>query len=194
MSLIYTEEIIANPDGILCRVLDTARLDFSGAVEGRKTAMTLVRCADGGERIETMNSEKKVEAVYTAQRGDAIFINLHNRHDMYIPGDADGSRWQFREVAGKGYEIVGKDQQGGGILVRSRETSGLLHECIRQPTCIKNAWGEGHHQFLFPGATLKKGNNGRVTGIDKEAFDATWEIIASSVTPCQKNLPDIKRG
>ena len=53
-----------------------------------------------------------------------------------------------------------------------------MPEIIIIPTCIKDAWGVGAHQFLFKGATLKKDlKSGKVTGIDKFAFDETWEII-----------------
>lgn len=46
------------------------------------------------------------------------------------------------------------------------------------PTCIKDVWGSGRHQFLFEGASLKKNpETKKVTGIDKEAFDNTWEVI-----------------
>lgn len=178
MTLKYKEEVIASPDGIPCTVLDVASVDFSAAAQGRKATETLVRCAQGGERIETKNSEKKVEAVYIAQKGDAIFINLHNPDDMYVPGNSDGSRWQFKDLTNKGYEITGEDQEKGGVLVKSTKTAKLLHEVIQQSTCIKNAWGEGQHQFLFTGATLKQDDTGKVTGIDKEAFDATWEITS----------------
>ena len=82
MKLPYTGEIIENPDGIPCKVLDTANVDASGAVEGRKTALTLVRRAEGGERIETLNDEGTVESVYVTQKGDAIFINLHNHQNI----------------------------------------------------------------------------------------------------------------
>lgn len=152
-------------------------------MEGRKATETLVRRAEGGERIETKNSEKKVESVYIAQTGDAIFINLHNPDDVYVPGDADGSRWQFKDLEKKGYEITRDDQENGGVLVKSTKTAKLLHEVIQEPTCIKDAWGAGQHQFLFAGATLKQGDNGRITGIDKEAFDATWEITSSPSSP-----------
>lgn len=176
MPLIYKQETIASPDGTLCKVLDTDRIDFNAAFEGRKATETLVRCAVGGERIETKNAEKKVEALYIAKAGDAIFINLHNPDDVYVPGNPDGSRWRFKDLAHKGYEMTGEDHKRGGILVKSTATAKLLHEIIQQPTCIKNAWGEGQHQFLFAGATLKQDDKGHVTGIDKEAFDATWEI------------------
>ena len=178
MSLPYKEEFISSPDGITCKVLDTDRIDFSAASEGRKVAVTLVRCATGGERIETKNSEGRIESVCVTKPGDAIFINLNNLDDIYVPGDADGSRWQFKDLAKKGYEIVGEDQEKGGVLVKRAKTEKILHEIIQQPSCIKNAWGEGQHQFVFPGATLKKDDKGKVTSIDKEAFDATWEITS----------------
>ena len=181
MLLPYTNEVVASPDGIDCKVLDANAVDASGAVEGRKATQTLVRRAEGGEAIETKNKEGKVESVYTAKAGDAIFINLHNPDDIYVPGNADGSRWQFSELTSKGYEISGEDQERGGVLVKSTSTSKLLHEAVEEPTCIKDAWGEGQHQFLFAGATLKLNANGRVTGIDKSAFDATWEITARPV-------------
>lgn len=183
MVLAYTNEVINSPDGISCKVLDTNLLDFSNAPTGRKTTETLVRKAEGGEKIETKNSDKIVESVYIAEPGDAIFINLHNPDDMYVPGNPDGSRWKFNELTSKGYEITGEDQERGGVLVKSTTKSKLLHEIIQEPTCIKDAWGKGQHQFLFKGATLKQGENGRVTGIDKDAFDNTWEIIPSSFQP-----------
>lgn len=175
MQIPYSDETITSPDGIACAVLDVTRVDFSAAALGRKTALTLVRCAVGGEHIETKNSEGKIESVYTAQAGDAIFINLHNIDDMYVPGNGDGTRWQFRELTSKGYDLVGEDNINGGTLIKSNKTAELLHEVIRKPTCIKDAWGAGQHVFLYKGATLKL-ENGRVTGIDKEAFDNTWEI------------------
>jgi len=180
MKLIYSSEIINNPEGIPCTVLDVTSVDFTQSVEGRKATETLVRRAKGGERIETKNSEGKVESIYTAQLGDAIFINLHNPDDIYVPSDTDGTRWQFDGVLEKGYEVSGEDKEKTGILVKSTTVSKLLHEAVKEPTCIKDAWGSGQHQFLFEGATLKQSNNRKVTGIDKEAFDATWELLPSN--------------
>ena len=180
MELNYRQEWIDNPDGIACQVLDEEAVDFSFAVVGRKVAETLVRRAQGGEDIETKNSEGQIESVYVAQEGDAIFVNLHNMDDIYVPGNKDGSRWQYDELESKGYEIVGDDKQNGGIRVKNTATSRLLVETVIEPTCIKDAWGEGQHAFFFTGATLKLNDNGRVTGIDKEAFDATWEIITDN--------------
>lgn len=196
MPLQYTEELIKNPEGISCKVLDSRMVNFSAAVEGRKATETLVRRAEGGEQIETKNSEKKVESVYVAQAGDAIFINLHNPDDVYVPGNPDGSRWQFKDLTAKGYEITSEDHERGGVLVKSTKTAKLLHEIIEEATCIKDAWGTGQHQFLFPGATLKKDDKGNVTGIDKEAFDATWEITSGppSLSSSPVIYPDIRNG
>jgi hypothetical protein len=178
MQLPYTQETVSSPDGLDCKVLDSKAVSFANAFEGRKATETLVRRAEGGEAIETKNGEGKVESVYTAQAGDAIFVNLHNPDDVYVPGSPDGSRWQFKDLASKGYEITGDDHERGGVRVKSTTMSKLLLEAVEEPTCIKNAWGEGQHQFLFAGATLKLNNNGSVTGIDKSAFDATWEITS----------------
>ena len=176
----YKDEWIDNPNGIACRVLDVENVDFSTASIGRKTAETLVRCAQGGEVIETKNSEGKVESTYTAQPGDAIFVNLHNTDDIYVPGNDDGSRWQFDELAERGYEFVADDLENNGVRVKNMAAFKILLEAIDQPTCIKDAWGEGQHAYLFEGATLKLNDDGRITGIDKEAFDATWEVVADT--------------
>lgn len=194
MPLPYTAETVSSPDGIACKVLDSKAVNFAGAVEGRKATETLVRRAEGGEAIETKNGQGKVESVYTAQAGDAIFINLHNSDDMYVPGNPDGSRWQFKDLTSKGYEITGDDQERGGVRVKSTAMSKLLHEAVEEPTCIKNAWGEGQHQFLFAGATLKLNNNSSVTGIDKTAFDATWEITSVSNSTAPSSQPKLQHG
>lgn len=173
MQLPYLDKVIESPDGAEARVLDEANVDFSSSVEGRKATETLVKRAQGGEQIETKNSDGQVESVYTARPNDAIFQNIHNPDDVYVPGNPDGSRWKFDELEEKGYEITGKVE--GGVTVKSAAMSQLLVEAIEGPTCIENAWGEGAHQFLYDGATLKLNDNGAVTGIDKEAFDATWE-------------------
>lgn len=178
MSLKYTGETIVSPDGDECAVLDTSSIDFTAAAQGRKAAETLVREAKGGEEIHTRNSEGKIESTYVAQPGDAIFINLHNFDDIYVPGDDDGTRWQFSELEERGYEIVGEDVENNGVRVKNTQTFGILHEAVEKPTCIKDSWGVGNHAYLYKGATLKDNGDGRVTGIDKEAFDNTWEITS----------------
>ncbi len=50
-------EVIISPDGFSHKVLDTSTLDFSPAVNARKSSETLVRKAKGNEKIETKNSD-----------------------------------------------------------------------------------------------------------------------------------------
>ncbi|MDR2901607.1 MAG: hypothetical protein LBU87_00660 [Lactobacillales bacterium] len=178
MDLPYTKEIIKNPQGIDCPVLNASKVDFKNALVARKSTLTLVKEARGGEKIETKNSTGKIESVYEAQKGEAIFVNIHNPKDMYVPGNSDGSRWQFKNVLNLGYEKAGNAEDG--MWVKSTNTAKVLIETVTEPLCIKDAWGKGNHQFLYPGATLKQDPaTQKVTGIDKEAFEATWEIIPS---------------
>jgi hypothetical protein len=171
----YTKETEISPDGIKCDVINTTKIDFTNAVIGRKSAETIVKRALDGEEIVTRNKEGKIETSYTTKAGDAIFIN--NPNDRYVPGNSDGTRWKFNELEGKGYIIVGGNIEKGEIRVKNKKSFKILHEAIKKPSCIKNAWGKGQHQYLFPGATLKLNDNGTVTGIDKSAFDSTWEIL-----------------
>ena len=179
MELKYTSEIIKSPDGIDCKVLDTSSVDFSKALEGRKSKETIILKANGNEKIDTINSEGKIESTYITNPGEAIFYN--NEKDIYVPRDSDGNAWKFDKITEYGYEITQEPYQfnsNTAIKVKSTNKAKVLPEIIVIPTCIKDAWGEGAHQFLFEGATLKKDpSNGKVTGIDKEAFDQTWEIL-----------------
>jgi hypothetical protein len=178
----YTSETVADPQGQSARVLDASSVDFKNAAMGRKKAETLVHKAMGGEEIVTRNKAGQVESTYVAQAGDVIFVNLHNRDDVYVPGKPDGSRMKFDRLKHEGYEVVG-DDKSGGVRVKSAVVSPLLTEAVTEPTCIKDAWGVGNHQFLYAGATLKKNADGAVTGIDKTAFDATWEITSPPPVP-----------
>ena len=89
--------------------------------------------------------------------------------------------WRFDNIQEYGYEITTKPYYYGqnlAIKVKSTKVAYLLPEAIIMPTCIKDAFGEGKHQFLFPGATLKQDiETGKINGIDKNAFNETWEII-----------------
>jgi hypothetical protein len=177
MTLRYKDESILNPQGITCRVLDVTLLDFSNAPLGRKSALTRLRCAQGGECIETKNTKGEIESVYLTQKGDAIFINPHDTADVYVPAKADGTRLAFADVTKNGYDIVGKATDNDDLLIKSNQTAKILHEIIQTSTCIKDAWGQGAHQFLFTGASLKLSADNHVTGIDKTAFDHTWELL-----------------
>lgn len=177
MALPYTGETLANPEGKICPILDCSRVDFSKAQLGRKKTETLVRRAKGGEVIETRNSTGKIETTYTTKAGDAIFVNLHDEKDTYCPGNPDNTRWQFDDFLAKGYEITAGSLAGGAVKVKSTVTSRILPEAVTEDLCIKDAWGPGKHQYLYKGATLKLSEAGQVIGIDKSAFDATWEVL-----------------
>lgn len=177
----YTDEFICNENGIKCRVLDISKLDFSMAYVGRKKTETMIIKANGNEKIETVNSAGLTESTYITTAGDAIFAN--SEEDIYVPRDSSGKAWQFDLIESYGYEIVSNEFSHNGnkaVKVKSTKLAYLLPEIILMPTCIKDAWGQGSHQFLFEGATLKKDmENGRITGIEKGAFDETWEIIGN---------------
>jgi hypothetical protein len=173
----YFEETVLSPQGFLCQVLNTNGISWDGAHSGRKTSQTLVRRAWQGETLETKNTAGKIESVYRAQRGEAIFVNPHNPDDQYVPGTPSGERMKFSDLVTSGYRIVAV-QENGDVTVQNDQSFKILHEVVKQPTCIKDAWGPGQHQFLYPGASLKlAADNIQVTGIDKEAFDKTWELV-----------------
>ena len=174
MKLPFTDETIDNANGTPCRVLDSSRVDFQSAAFGRKTALTLVKKAEGGEATGQNFKDGPEGAEYVAQPGDAIFINSPD--DIYVPGNKDGSRLQYEDLEAKGYEKTRESTDGDGILVKS-PTAPLLVKVVDEPICIKDAWGAGQHQFLYPGATLKLNDGGAVTGINKDGFDGKWEVV-----------------
>lgn len=178
MELVYTNESIMNEDGISCFVLDVDKIDFSTGVLGRKKTITKVVRAYEGEVIETINSKGLVESSYVTKEGDAIFIN--GSRDVYAPRDENGVSWKFDSIASYGYDICKRyvENNRDCVDIISNKTSMLLPHVILIPSCIKNAWGEGFHQFLFEGATLKQDRDTlRVTGIDSQAYDRTWEVL-----------------
>lgn len=182
MELNYTDEFILNEDGIKCQVLDVSKIDFREAPSGRKSKETLVIKANGNERIETINSDGLVETVYITNAGDAIFAN--NDKDVYVPRDSSGSSLKFESIEDYGYEITSDEfsyKESIAVKVKSTKTFKVLPGIIIIPTCIKDAWGKGMHQFLFDGAALKKDmETGKVTGIERGAFESTWELIGAS--------------
>lgn len=186
MTLPFTGETIKNPEGKPCPVLDTYRVDFSQAKLGRKITETLVRRSAGGEIIETRNSAGQLETSYTTKAGDAVFVNLHDAKDIFCPGNPDGTRWQFDEFLKRGYEVTSGSMAAGEVRVRSTATSKILPEAVTEDLCIADAWGPGKHQYLYKGATLKLNPDGHVTGIDKSAFDATWEVVGQKVAVPQR--------
>ncbi len=177
MPLPYLCETVLSPDGVPCTVLDTLRVDFSVAARGRKRAHTLVREAKGGEEIVTRTALGQIETVYVARQGDAIFCNIHNPDDMYVPGHADGTRWKFSELTARGCDVVETCPDKGVVVIRTPAVAQILPRAVDRPTCIRDVWGQGAHQFLYPGATLKRNGGGQIAGIAKDAFEATWEIL-----------------
>lgn len=168
----YTGEIITF-NQIDFYVLDVQKLDFSQGKIGIKKQLTKVIRANGGEKIETKNKDGKTESITLAKNGDAIFYN--NNLDKYIPF-SNGKAWQFDNLQNYGYEIVKSTKKH--VFVKSTNKAHLLVEIIQKPTCIKNAFGENNHQFLYPKATLKKDiKTGQISGIDKNAFDTTWQVF-----------------
>lgn len=175
----YKDEFIENYDGVKCKVLDVDALDFTKGLTGRKKTETVVLKANGGEEVVATNAMGMTESKYVTSQGDAIFFN--NESDIYVPRDEQGKTWNFDEVEKHGYDLVSGTFRVGendAIRVKSNKYAKLLKEIIVIPTCIKNAWGEGSHQFLSLGATLKRDlETGAITGISKNSFDNTWEIV-----------------
>lgn len=174
----YTGETIKHNDGIDYAVLDVSKLNFEApeAKFGKKTKPTLIRKANSGEEIVTSPGQIE-ESRIIAKGGELVFINQlpDGKEDAFIPRDSSGAP-NGQQILDERYELVGGDISNEGAFYRPKGApSRLLHEVITQPTVIKDAWGTGNHQFLAEGATLKI-ENGRVTGIDKAAFDETWSI------------------
>ena len=172
----YTGELEKHTDGVDYAVLDTTKLDFNApeATFGKKTKPTLVRVAKPGEEIVTKPG-KVEESRTVATGGEIIFINElpGGVIDAFIPRDTSGVSNGAQTLEDK-YELVGGDINGEGAYFRPKgNPSKLLHEAIEKPTCIKDAWGPGNHQFLGSGATLKQ-DGAKATGIDKSSFDETW--------------------
>ena len=188
MNLKYFDEYIKNPDGIDCRVLDVQNVDFSSSVMGRKAKETIVIRAKGNEKIDTINAKWLVETSYVTSEGNAIFYN--NEKDIYVPRKKDGTPWNFDDIEEHGYEITTDlfiFNNSVAVKVKSTNIAYLLPEVIDAPTCIKDAFGVGNHQFLFEGATLKMDPNTlKVTGIEKGAFDTTWEITRNHIEKFSK--------
>lgn len=172
MNIYKNETIIFN--GITFKVIDEQKLDFTNAKMGFKSAKTKVVCAKGGEIIETKNNEGKIECISKAEKGSAIFCN--NDADRYIPRNSNGQCYKFNEIEKHGYDIV--ESKDDYIIIQSNNKALLLFDLIKEPSCIKDAWGEGQHQFLYEGAVIKKDcKNAKITGIDKVAFKNTWTIL-----------------
>lgn len=179
MKVKYLDEYIENQDGINCHVIDINSLDFDCACLGRKITEIIVVKANGGECIETINSDGKVESSYMTKLGDAIFYN--SEIDKYVPRGKDGTAWKYDEIEKYDYEIVSEEflfNSNKAVKVKRKSMARILPEVILEPSVIKDVFGSSMHQFLFPGATLKQDiKTGRITGIGKEEFKSSWEIV-----------------
>lgn len=174
-----TAEMIKDPEGRLCPVLDVKKLDFSSAPWGRKKQSTHVRKALEGEKIAPKFEGGKETFDYVAKAGEAVFVN--DEDDEYVPPAGDGSeqRLQFDDLEKAGYQIEER-LADGSVRVKS-PVAQLLVGVVGKRICIKNAWGgddlSENHQFLSAGATLKKSLSGTVTGMDAKGFEK-WELLA----------------
>lgn len=180
-------ETMTSPEGVECRILQPQKVDFSDAVWGRKATETRVMRAKGGELIQTEAGPDGSERdPFIAEEGDAIFQNLNNEKDVYIPSGKDGKHWKFDDFLQHGYELSQGSLDDDEVLVKSTNSSLILPEAVTEAIVIPNAYGAGNHQYLYAGATLKDAGEGRVTGIGKEAFDATWEVLGpqKKANPC----------
>lgn len=165
-------------NGITFKVLDVKSVDFSSADTGVKSKITKVIKATGGEIIETKNANGQTESIVVAEPNDAIFCN--NDLDRYIPRDKGGNHLKVDNLNCCGYTVT--SQQDNVLFVKSNKPAKLLIGAIKEPTCIKDAFGEGVHQFLYSGATLKQEiGTTKVRGIDKDAFESTWEIFKQDI-------------
>lgn len=172
------DKYITDPEGNTCPVLNTDNIDFTDAVSGRKKATTLVRCAEDGEGLGQSFEGGQETFEYVTKKGDAIFVNSPT--DQYVPPSKDGGRLQFSDLEENGFQIVSGDSNE--VQVKSPPAQ-LLVAVVTERVCIMNAWGAENkpenHQFLSAGATLKQGDDGKITGIDKEGFEK-WELDEKS--------------
>lgn len=173
----YTDEFICQ-DGIIYHVLDVTSVDFTNAYYGVKIKKMLVLEAKGDEQIITVNSHGLTESTYITSLGDAIFVL--NDADIYVP-KIDGKPLKYCDLSINDFEIVGLDNTYpayNSCLVFNKRVYKLLPNIIMMPTVILNAFGEGSHQFLYTGATLKQDlKTGAVTGIDEKEFEHSWDIV-----------------
>lgn len=176
--MILKDEFEISPEGIKYPVLDIQALDFTSAPWGQKISETRVRCAIPGEAVYTYNSKGKLEGEpYLCEGGEAIFQNLHDLKDQYVPANAEGQRLKFSELERHGFATVSRHEHDGSIRVVNTQKYKILTDIVDQPLCIRNVRGLGKHQFLPAGSALKLGKSGRVSGVEPTAFEKTWAII-----------------
>jgi hypothetical protein len=200
-----------NEHGTKCLVLDTDKIDFSNAKHARKKATTLVIEAHGGENTaQIFANGKETQWPYTAQKGDAIFIQgdieaglnfmktgevseTHGPIDVYVPDNAKLSstgRLQFKDLETEGFEILPPQDWDIGTMVKSPPAK-ILHEANQYWVCITPKKEGGQIKFFPPKSSFKL-LDGQVSGINKIAFDETWEILPepnTGVAPEKNQIP-----
>lgn len=191
MELKYLDEYIKNENGIKCHVLDVDSLDFNHAMDAIKDTETLVLKAKDKENINTIVNGL-IETSYITSEGDAIFIN--SLEDRYVPYDNNGVPFKFDNLALYGYKITSDVFNYDGyqaVKIKNTNINKVLYEVIKEPTVIKNNFGN-NHQFLFPGASLLKSvNSNKIKGVAKIAFDNTYKILNKIIITSGKKYIDI---
>lgn len=204
-ALAYTGESIENEQGIRCRVIDVEKTDFSKATPGRKSAVTLVVEAKGGENTaQIFENSSETNWPYEAQEGDAIFVQgdiracmlymntgeiaeKHGAIDIYVPDNAklsETGRLQYKDLEAEGYEIQPGDPNKEGTYVKSPSAL-ILHKANAEWACI--ALPGKQVKFFPPGSSFKL-LDGDVSGINPEAFEQTWELLDDNAGPSTSNV------
>lgn len=198
----YTGEIVTDPHGQPSHVIDVDRIDFNdpAALWGLKTDRTFVRVASGQETIQTVVDGCTEMKAFDIKPGDLIFGNYTNddavdlSHDVYAPTHPDGRGWTLADLPKFGYQIVGEDNVNGGLQAIDTVPHRLFRESVQMNSCIPDRSGNGRHQFLYPGATLREKTMGGVVGVHKHAFDTTWTIVPNAAPTAATNPATQKLG
>ncbi|MBI1327257.1 MAG: hypothetical protein GC136_06400 [Alphaproteobacteria bacterium] len=200
-ALPLTSETITDAEGRVFPVVDTANIDWTNTVTAYKHAPRYIRVSPGDETIITVNSETGAETITTTNKGDLVFTvydfdatgNYVATQDSYVPA-TDGIRWTAADLEAQGYYKIDDAEDVRGFYMRDIEHSmmNILPYAVTQPCVIKNAYGEGRHQFLQLGAMLKQGEHGRASGTNLAPFTRTWTILPKDSVlslPAEKPAP-----
>src|SRR5262249_28064281 len=96
--------------------------------------------------------------------------------DCYVPDNATktpgGSRLLFTNLAAEGYKVLPENLRKSGTYVIS-PFARVLHMANKIPACIM--YPDAPTRF-FPVNSSFKLTNGKISGINPEAFTATWAL------------------